>query len=84
MTATLRNVAGTYGQANDGVITFGVDELTSSFSVGFDMIVKFLLSLPVSNSSTKTNMFVIVPFRTTSLNYHSTYDVGNLTVRFGQ
>ena len=62
MTATLRNVAGTYGQANDGVITFGVDELTSSFSVGFDMIVKFLLSLPVSNLSTKTNNICPCPF----------------------
>ena len=35
MTATLRNVAGSYGQANNGVITFDVDQLNSSFSAGF-------------------------------------------------
>ena len=32
LTATLRGVSGTYGQGNDGVITFTVDQLASSFS----------------------------------------------------
>ena len=32
MTATLRNVAGEYGQDNDGVITFARNELTPKFS----------------------------------------------------
>ena len=42
MTATLRNVAGSYGQNGDGVISFARDELTPRFSGNFLIMEKVL------------------------------------------
>ena len=42
MTATLRNVAGSYGQDGNGVITFDRSDLTPSFSGGFLIMEKEL------------------------------------------
>ena len=39
MIATLRNVAGDYGQADNGRIGFGLDEMTSKFSEDGDFLI---------------------------------------------